>query len=75
MRVLALENEKTNEYTAFIANDVIYDEEIDGIGFFAGDSYYYIPNVSIRDCNYVCQKLVIEGFCDVTSFGEIECDN
>lgn len=75
MRVLALENDKTNEYTAFVADDVFYDDEIDGIGFFSGDNYYYIPNVSIQDCNYVCQKLVLEGFCDVTRFGEIKYDH
>ena len=71
MRVLALENKITNEYIAFVVNEVVYDEDFNGMGFWSENEYSYIPNVSLQDFNYVCQKIVLDGFCDVTRFGEI----
>lgn len=73
MRILALCNEETGEYTAFTVIDVVYDEEYSGPGFTSTDGrYYYIPEVPISDFNYVCQKLVTHGYCDVTYLGELQ---
>ena len=76
MRILALVNKGTNEKTAFIAVDIEYDEGVSGVSFQCvtcdGESvYYYIEDVSITDCNWICEKAAVTGYCDVTSFGEL----
>lgn len=73
MRVLALQDVKTGEYAAFTVDDVQYDEEVAGVGFHTPDGhYYFIPNLSMQECNNICRNLVLQGYCDVTRYGEIE---
>ena len=72
MRVLALADDEKNEYTAFEVIDVEYDYAEKGIRFCTKTKdLCYLLNTTIEDCNYICKKLVFDGFCDVTRFGAI----
>lgn len=76
MRILALSNKENGALTTFIAYDIEYDEKNKGIGFFAyDDNYYFIPDVSLNDYNNICRSLMLNGYCDVTRYGEILVDD
>lgn len=60
-------------YIALEIIDAQYDKECEGICFLASNDYrYYIPDVKLRGCNFICKQLVSHGFCDVTNYGEIQ---
>lgn len=75
MRVLVLADKEKNECMVFEITSVWYDDD-KGFSFHSleGD-YYYIPNISFEDYNYLCRKIFEYGDLDLTAYGECEYDS
>lgn len=73
MRIVALAYEDTNEFVTLEIVSACYDDDYEGIKFVdTDDDNWYISNLSIETCNQICYELARRGFCDVTSYGEIQ---
>ena len=66
MRILALGNKELNSYITLEVLVAEYEENYSGIVFYdSEDNEWYIENITIQDCNWICRELAFNGFCDI----------
>ena len=83
MRLLVVGDEKTHAYEVVEITCAGYDDDITCLkdddkncqapveGLFYIDSeqqWWYVPNLSIEECNRICKELAEKGFADLTCY-------